>query len=1209
MPYSINDSDKIVQLDDDYDISSFNNNNNSSNNNKYKNSKINGTTKNSNSNKFNKNNSNNTNSSPSSLPSSNNNLVDLNKFSDKNSQADKKDSENNKLISDLISNNSNNSNNNNNSISKNSNSSNSFLDLNIDEEINKLASENNKNKASSNNKKIQDNSLDLDLDLDSNAMDFNSNYAQIQSQNQNQNQNQSQARQQQQQQQQQQRQQQLQQGVPQLPQDSLFVPTHSPNYQHQINGINNQQQQQSPYVSTPSTHSLSPLDSPMMMQPNPDGMNTNNNNNNRNSSAGSTPLMQGLSDITTSNILPQNTFHNDTTPIITTPGSANYIGQSPDSGNTPKKNTNGDINLQQYPITDEFSPRILNGGNNSSTDLISTHNNNNNNNNNSNKINNSNNNSNINRQSNRLIPSSQSKIDHSKNLKQNTTNTFKKPKPKKLSSSSASLSTQNQSTNNNSAKSGSSSISSSSLTVASSANSNTNDNSSNNPPKRPAFIMKLWSMVNDHGNAKYISWLPSGDAFQVNDRESFMKFVLPKYFKHNNFASFVRQLNMYGWHKVQDVNSGSLISNDEIWQFQHPFFVKDREDLLDNIVRNKPTKDKDDENEDIDLNSLFNELENMKSKQRLITEDLLRVRQDNEMLWKENFLARERHKAQSETLEKILRFLASLYGGNSAKFLENEGVTNIETLERLQKFSNAYGDPNSQELTNYIPNNNPNNNNNNNYLNHGHQQHYHPYPQNNNNNNRNNQYNDSVNNQQLAQVDHQILNAGGNPYADQQHQMQSSMNPYYSRPMLMIAPNSHNSSITSLPPTPNGGGIPLPHQISTMTPTTPGVIVQQHPSQSGGTPISNDIMDPNAYQQIRQFSRPGSINNTPNPNSGNQNINLPGSIANTPNQIIIGAPGPGNVNAAAPNTNSNISSKIPGTSTNSRFVQGKQNDLNSSISSTVSSVSSASSSNKNGKQKKNSKNSKKSKEYSEPVLQEITRVPESRNDYAVPPIHDQTSYLYQDHHNSNSNNNNNNGLYNNINIGGGSNIDSPRNFLVDLPSNPQTPLIGTPTATATLLNGIENNLKQQSGSLKQVNDWINKLQASKDDVDPNHNTDGASDNNTNTTNNNLNNDFQVEDFFIPDINYQFNYPDSAGVTDNNRFDDFYNVNLDQPQMTGNNEASLSSTPLTETLKSVSASEASTNSNKDLDALLPDGKRSIDEVTGSLPTSHSNKRQK
>ncbi|KAH3666913.1 hypothetical protein OGAPHI_003363 [Ogataea philodendri] len=200
------------------------------------------------------------------------------------------------------------------------------------------------------------------------------------------------------------------------------------------------------------------------------------------------------------------------------------------------------------------------------------------------------------------------------------------------------------------------------------------------PPKRPAFVMKLWNMVNDSQNAKYISWLPDGKAFQVSDRESFMRHVLPKYFKHNNFASFVRQLNMYGWHKIQDVNSGSLAQSEEVWQFENPNFIRGKENLLDNIVRNRSSKDDEDE---VDIGTLMAELETMKQKQRMIADDLRRLVQDNELLWKENFVARERHKAQSETLDKILRFLATLYGGSS-RFLEGNNGPN-EFLDMATK--------------------------------------------------------------------------------------------------------------------------------------------------------------------------------------------------------------------------------------------------------------------------------------------------------------------------------------------------------------------------------------------------------------------------------------------------------------------------------------------------------------------------------------------
>lgn len=193
---------------------------------------------------------------------------------------------------------------------------------------------------------------------------------------------------------------------------------------------------------------------------------------------------------------------------------------------------------------------------------------------------------------------------------------------------------------------------------------------------RPAFVMKIWSMVNDPANHDYIRWNDNGKTFQVFHREEFMKLILPKYFKHNNFASFVRQLNMYGWHKVQDISNGTLNkddkSNDEIWQFENPYFIRGREDLLDKIVRNKSISQESDHLEAGNLNfqSVLNELDQIKVNQFAISEDLRRVRNDNKTLWQENFMTRERHQQQAQTLEKILKFLAAVYGNSAGKLLE-----------------------------------------------------------------------------------------------------------------------------------------------------------------------------------------------------------------------------------------------------------------------------------------------------------------------------------------------------------------------------------------------------------------------------------------------------------------------------------------------------------------------------------------------------------
>lgn len=61
----------------------------------------------------------------------------------------------------------------------------------------------------------------------------------------------------------------------------------------------------------------------------------------------------------------------------------------------------------------------------------------------------------------------------------------------------------------------------------------------------PPFLKKTYDMVDDPNTDPVISWTPTRASFVVWDPHRLSTDVLPKYFKHNNFSSFIRQLNTY----------------------------------------------------------------------------------------------------------------------------------------------------------------------------------------------------------------------------------------------------------------------------------------------------------------------------------------------------------------------------------------------------------------------------------------------------------------------------------------------------------------------------------------------------------------------------------------------------------------------------------------------------------------------------------------
>ncbi|KAI8385753.1 hypothetical protein BD560DRAFT_169498 [Blakeslea trispora] len=90
-------------------------------------------------------------------------------------------------------------------------------------------------------------------------------------------------------------------------------------------------------------------------------------------------------------------------------------------------------------------------------------------------------------------------------------------------------------------------------------------------------------------------WSSSGTTFLVKDTNQFSKSILPQHFKHCNFASFVRQLNKYDFHKIRNnADENQKLYGDQIWEFEHLYFQRDRRDLLEEIRRKTPGRKKQD---------------------------------------------------------------------------------------------------------------------------------------------------------------------------------------------------------------------------------------------------------------------------------------------------------------------------------------------------------------------------------------------------------------------------------------------------------------------------------------------------------------------------------------------------------------------------------------------------------------------------------------
>jgi len=171
---------------------------------------------------------------------------------------------------------------------------------------------------------------------------------------------------------------------------------------------------------------------------------------------------------------------------------------------------------------------------------------------------------------------------------------------------------------------------------------------------------------------------------------------------------------MYGFHKIPHLQQGVLKSDTdtEFWNFAHANFHRGQPDLLCLIQRKKQAAQQGDEpaielrdgangvgligapntttagtpgstatlsnGQVLDIQSIVAGISAIKRHQTTISADLNELKRSNQLLWQDTLAMRTRHQKQQDTINRIVKFLAGVFGSHPAA---SAGVPGAPTVD------------------------------------------------------------------------------------------------------------------------------------------------------------------------------------------------------------------------------------------------------------------------------------------------------------------------------------------------------------------------------------------------------------------------------------------------------------------------------------------------------------------------------------------------
>ena len=209
--------------------------------------------------------------------------------------------------------------------------------------------------------------------------------------------------------------------------------------------------------------------------------------------------------------------------------------------------------------------------------------------------------------------------------------------------------------------------------------------------KSESFLTKLYTILSDTTYDEIIHWDNDGKRVIICDVINLCNIVLPKFYKHRNYSSFVRQLNMYGFHKskgklkngegYEHEKFNANITNEEILKIQKP---NKKMKVLEMHIKEKEKDDSSTENGVIPIDNEDNVLKYLYEKNENNVKFSHELKKEIEALKKENTLLNEEIASFKLALDNQKILLERLLKkSNDTQISTNSTSKNAKDLNQL----------------------------------------------------------------------------------------------------------------------------------------------------------------------------------------------------------------------------------------------------------------------------------------------------------------------------------------------------------------------------------------------------------------------------------------------------------------------------------------------------------------------------------------------